>query len=410
LLHDRTSTLAGLVGGRFLCKNSASEQHFMCDNWEPPSSLIQPMLRLDEDKKLLVSSAEHGISPSPPEAAATSALSSWAHFAVSLIGLLATDRLLQSFASHLAFPPPLIGMFGLLTCLLGLDATGHDAKARAITAAFAPALTWITRWLPLFYVPPLVVVPREHRRLEHARPVVPSLISNLPSALSVLTVAVAIRKMDASECARTIAIVVAGMPACLVIAASIVLSIRRLAGTKRPTSPGDGAISVLPPARSHLVGWAGVALVAGAGLLLSQHHVCLTALLLACTVCGFVAGTLMAARSSLMPHPVVWTIAGAHAGILAAGSLSTVPGGTLGYGAALAAYLHPDHGGWGAGDVLMGLLGSVVLSFAFHIWGQRGLLRRHAPEVLGCACLASLLSLVLTGASPPVSTRPLAVT
>ena len=26
----------------------------MCDNWEPPSSLIQPMLRLDEDKKLLV--------------------------------------------------------------------------------------------------------------------------------------------------------------------------------------------------------------------------------------------------------------------------------------------------------------------------------------------------------------------
>jgi hypothetical protein len=36
---------------------------------------------------------------------------------------------------------------------------------------------------------------------------------------------------------------------------------------------------------------------------------------------------------------------------------------------------------WGAGDWLMSFLGVVVLSFGFHIYGQRGLLMRHKFEV-----------------------------
>ena len=44
----------------------------------------------------------------------------------------------------------------------------------------------------------------------------------------------------------------------------------------------------------------------------------------------------------------------------------------------------------------MQLLGPVVLSFAFHIFSQRHLLRRHAAEILGCALGASLFSLLST--------------
>ena len=53
----------------------------------------------------------------------------------------------------------------------------------------------------------------------------------------------------------------------------------------------------------------------------------------------------------------------------------------------------------GAGDVLMSFLGVVVLTFGFHIYGQRALLVRHAAEVVGCAVIASLLSMVVTAAA-----------
>ena len=69
-----------------------------------------------------------------------------------------------------------------------------------------------------------------------------------------------------------------------------------------------------------------------------------------------------------------------------------------GYWTTLAQYLTKGKDGapLGPGDALMGFLGCVVLSFGFHIYGQRALLFRHAVEVLGSAAGSAIISLAAT--------------
>ena len=50
----------------------------------------------------------------------------------------------------------------------------------------------------------------------------------------------------------------------------------------------------------------------------------------------------------------------------------------------------------GAGDLLMSFLGVVILSFGFRIYGQRRLMKRHAPEIFGATTLSAAFSLFST--------------
>lgn len=50
----------------------------------------------------------------------------------------------------------------------------------------------------------------------------------------------------------------------------------------------------------------------------------------------------------------------------------------------------------GAGDLLMGFLGVVIISMGFRIYQQRETMRRHAPEILGATLLSSLFSFFST--------------
>ena len=49
-------------------------------------------------------------------------------------------------------------MFGILAVLIVLDLANKPA-AENVYAFFTPALEWVARWLPVFYVPPLVTLP-----------------------------------------------------------------------------------------------------------------------------------------------------------------------------------------------------------------------------------------------------------
>lgn len=82
------------------------------------------------------------------------------HLVVSLGIILAVDKLLkQAFVSAaIKFPSALFGMFCIFTILIALDST-VPAAATAVVSFFQPALLFIQRWLPLFYVPSLVVLP-----------------------------------------------------------------------------------------------------------------------------------------------------------------------------------------------------------------------------------------------------------
>lgn len=73
---------------------------------------------------------------------------------------MAMDKFLKnSFtAAAIKFPSALFGMFCIFTILMVLDSTVPDA-ATTLMNFFQPALLFIQRWLPLFYVPSLVVLP-----------------------------------------------------------------------------------------------------------------------------------------------------------------------------------------------------------------------------------------------------------
>lgn len=82
------------------------------------------------------------------------------HLAVSLGLILAVDKFLkQAFvAAAIKFPSALFGMFCIFSVLIILDST-VPAAATAFVSFFEPAFMFIQRWLPLFYVPSLVVLP-----------------------------------------------------------------------------------------------------------------------------------------------------------------------------------------------------------------------------------------------------------
>lgn len=82
------------------------------------------------------------------------------HLVVSLGIILAMDKLLKKafVAAAIKFPSALFGMFCTFTVLMALDSIVPKAAA-GLMNFFEPALLFIQRWLPLFYVPSLVVLP-----------------------------------------------------------------------------------------------------------------------------------------------------------------------------------------------------------------------------------------------------------
>lgn len=82
------------------------------------------------------------------------------HLLVSLGIILAMDKYLKRafVAAAIKFPSALFGMFCIFTILVVLDSTIPVAAA-GLMNFFEPALLFIQRWLPLFYVPCLVVLP-----------------------------------------------------------------------------------------------------------------------------------------------------------------------------------------------------------------------------------------------------------
>jgi putative effector of murein hydrolase LrgA (UPF0299 family) len=111
----------------------------------------------DIKKQLPAGPAPDAASSSEASGGIVGAVLPWLQLWSTLASLYYTDKLIKNVFVEfgIKFPSALAGMFGVfaLLCIVG------DGTANKIMGMYAPALNWIARWLPLFYVPALVTLP-----------------------------------------------------------------------------------------------------------------------------------------------------------------------------------------------------------------------------------------------------------
>ncbi|KAK9823111.1 hypothetical protein WJX72_000351 [[Myrmecia] bisecta] len=281
------------------------------------------------------------------------------HWGAALGSMYLSSRALASAtaAAGITFPSPLIGMFAILAVLASLTAVSEPTAER-VAAAFDPALSWVQKWMPLFYVPSLVVLP------------------------------LVLRGISGADLSKMLGIIAVGTVATLAATAQVAIVIRNIVKTEMQEAP---VAKASPPfTKLHYWAWGaiGAAGLVTAAALPQYTQTATLAVLLAGTVGGYLIGTALPRGVQQVMHPLITCALVAN---LAAAALGAITG--QGYEAALRAYLTKGFGGMGAGDYLMSFLPVVIFSFGFRIFGQRRLMVRHAPEIFGSTFASSAFSL-----------------
>uniref|UniRef100_A0A0C9RKP5 TSA: Wollemia nobilis Ref_Wollemi_Transcript_13422_1888 transcribed RNA sequence n=1 Tax=Wollemia nobilis TaxID=56998 RepID=A0A0C9RKP5_9CONI len=288
-----------------------------------------------------------------------------AHLAVSLGLMLAGDKALKRGfeAAAIKFPSALFGMFCIFSVVAALDLVRPQAS-KAVVDFFEPATTFIQRWLPLFYVPSLVVLP------------------------------LAVKGIPASSGAKIGAILVGGWVASLCVAGYTAITVRRIVKTEM--MPAEPMPKPSPFSRKELWFWTTVFSISFIIAVLSPMAVgtyartCLP-FLLAATALGYIIGSGFPPSAKKLLHPIITC---ALSAVLASFAFGTITG--LGFETVLGSYLTKNSSNPGAGDILMGFLGSVILSFAFSMFRQRKLVKRHASEIFSAVVASTVFSLYST--------------
>ncbi|XP_061366083.1 plastidal glycolate/glycerate translocator 1, chloroplastic-like [Gastrolobium bilobum] len=287
------------------------------------------------------------------------------HLIVSLGLILAMDKFLKkSFvAAAIKFPSALFGMFCIFSVLMILDSTVSSA-ATALMNFFEPALMFIQRWLPLFYVPSLVVLP------------------------------LSLKEIPAASGIKICLIVVGGWLATLCVAGFTAIAVRKAVNTELVDAEPMGRPSPFSPVEVWT--WTGVLLTSFVAAVLyptalgTSARTCLP-FLLAATVLGYMVGSGLPSNVKKVFHPIICCALSADLTAFAFGYFSK-----SGLEPVLGYYLTKASSNPGAGDILMGFLGSVILSFSFSMFKQRKLVKRHAAEIFTSVIISTVFSLYST--------------
>ncbi|KAK6137239.1 hypothetical protein DH2020_029028 [Rehmannia glutinosa] len=229
---------------------------------------------------------------------------------------------------------------------------------------FQPALLFIQRWLPLFYVPSLVVLP------------------------------LAVKDIPAASGLKILFIIVGGWLASLSVAGFTAIAVRKMVNTEMV--PAEPMPKPSPFSSVELWTWSGIFLISFVSAFLyptilgTNARTCLP-FLLASTVIGYIFGSGLPSAVKMVFHPIICCAVSADLAALAYGQLSR-----SGLNPVLGYYLTKASSNPGAGDILMGFLGSVILSFAFSMFQQRKLVKRHAAEIFTSVILSTVFSLYST--------------
>ncbi|KAL2901198.1 Plastidal glycolate/glycerate translocator 1 chloroplastic [Bienertia sinuspersici] len=297
------------------------------------------------------------------------------HLVVSLGIILAMDKLLkQAFAAaSIRFPSALFGMFCTFSILIIFDST-IPAAAASLMSFFEPALLFIQRWLPLFYVPSLVILP------------------------------LAVRDIPAASGWKIIVITVGGWLASLCVAAYTAIAVRNIVKTEMISAE---PMSKPPPfSTTEMWTWSAIFVASFTGAYLYPTILGTAArtflpFLLAATVLGYMIGTRYASAFTALNSTTFWVEDAVSSNHMLC-NFSRLAAFAFGYitksglDPVLGHYLTKVSANPGAGDILMGFLGSVIISFAFTMFKQRKLVKRHAAEIFTSIIIATLFSLYST--------------
>lgn len=290
---------------------------------------------------------------------------------LSLALLILIQRLVQAQLTALAisFPASLAAMLLLfalisLSRFLGLSPTVDRLNA----ACFTPGVSFLTRWLAVFFVPNLVMLP---------------LAPSLPAA----------------DLAKISAILVLGFFFSLFSSACVCTSLRflvRKTTGKTPAKVVPQTVAPNPPSNNLIAALTAIVTLTLAFSARMATVACLPAKIyaLAATVLTFCLGQRLPPRVKALLHPLI-TCTAATIGLMAL--LGSVTG--AGFTAALSSYYVRTAASWGGGNVLAFLLGPAVITFAFIMDKQRRLALARIVEVVGTSLAATLASLFGTAAA-----------
>ncbi|VVA93274.1 unnamed protein product [Arabis nemorensis] len=273
------------------------------------------------------------------------------HLLVSLGIIVATDVFLkQAFiAASIKFPSALFGMFCIFSVLMIFDSFVPVA-ATSLMNFFEPAFMFIQRWLPLFYVPSLVVLP------------------------------LSVRDIPAASGVKICYIVAGGWLASLCVAGYTAIAVRKLVKTEM--TEAEPMAKPSPFSTLELWSWSGIFVVSFVGALFypnslgTSARTCLP-FLLSSTVLGYIVGSGLPSSIKKVFHPIICCALSAVLAALAFGYASG-----SGLDPVLGSYLTKVASDPGAGDILMGFLGSLV--------------KRHAAEIFTSVIISTVFSLYST--------------
>ena len=313
------------------------------------------------------------------------ALTSATKTAGSLSVIISVDVALRRFflARAIPFPSSLAGMLGLFGTLCTLQAI-RPKLASSIADAAAPGCAFISRWLALFFVPNLVL---------------------LPIVIS----------MSAAEAGKLLLLIVVGLSASLPLCAIVAMAALGATGGPAPPPPPvpeqwRAPPPPPPPVRAYLLDPPLIGLSAGsagmAALALASHHsllglssvlppagVLLNLHLLTATICGFVAGGSLVPKSvQKILHPLISCTALTQLTIVLYSLLSSQP-----ITGVLRGYLVPGATPLTSpGNLLLFMLGPATLSFGFQMFSRRTLMQQSAKAVTAVTAIASSFGLFAT--------------
>ena len=291
------------------------------------------------------------------------ALTSAAKTSASLGAIVTADSMLrrQFVARAIPFPSSLAGMLGLFPRSTLQAACPPPPRLRRSAAGCD-----ISRWLALFFVPTLVVLPL-------------------------------VLQMSALEFAKLATVIVVGLGASLPLAAITAASVlpkgesstasTAAAAPAAPSAPAVTQYLLNPP----LVVTSALAAGCG-GLALAGVAPAFNVFLLLSTVCGFVAGGRVPKQYQKALHPLISCTLLTQATVFL---FATVAGRPL--KATLRSYLTPGAAPLATpGNLLLFMLGPATLSFGFQMFSRRKLMRQSAKAVSSVTAVAASFGLFAT--------------